>query len=119
LRIKHGVAEVQIGRGGVEAGLYSQRQPGFAALFEALAQVARADDLRRALLEQVHLFVYGQKGGHVVFQYKVRNLRGSFAASAAAFVLHYFNGRVFEDSTLTALRFQHHRRNEDGRPPSR
>ena len=56
---QHGVAEVQVGRGGVEAGLDAQRATGFAALFKALAKVADADDLRRALLEQVHLFVYG------------------------------------------------------------
>jgi hypothetical protein len=68
---QHGVAEVQVGRGGVKAGFDAQRASGFAALFEALAQVGDADNLRRALLEQVHLFVYGQKRGHDVFQYKV------------------------------------------------
>ena len=47
---QHGVAEVQVGRGGVEAGLYAQRAAGFAAVFKALAQVADADDLRRAFL---------------------------------------------------------------------
>ena len=56
---QHGVAQVQVGRGGVEAGFHAQRAAGFAAVFQALAQVADADDLRRALLEQVHLFVYG------------------------------------------------------------
>ena len=71
-----GVAQVQVGRGGVKAGLDAQRAAGFAALFEALAQVADADDLRCAFLEQVHLFVDrrkigGRKRTHVVFKYKV------------------------------------------------
>ena len=56
---QHGVAQVQVGRGGVKAGLYAQRPAGFAALFQALAQIGDADDLRRAFLEQIHLFVYG------------------------------------------------------------
>jgi hypothetical protein len=55
---QHGVAQVQVRRGGVEAGLHAQRAAGLAAVFKALAQVADADDLRGALFEQVHLFVY-------------------------------------------------------------
>ena len=58
---QHGVAQVQVGRGGVEAGFDAQRAAGFAAVFKALAEVADADNLRRALLEQVHLFVYRRK----------------------------------------------------------
>jgi hypothetical protein len=53
------MTEVQVGSGGVEADFNPQRPAGFAAFFKALSQVARADDLRRAFLEQVHLFVYG------------------------------------------------------------
>ena len=34
-----GVAEMQVGRGGVKAGLNAQRAAGFAALFETLAEV--------------------------------------------------------------------------------
>jgi hypothetical protein len=41
------MTEVQVGRGGVEAGLDAQRASGFAALFEALPQVARTDDRLR------------------------------------------------------------------------
>ncbi len=55
---QHGVAQVQVGRSGVEAGLHAQRLAGLAAFFKALAQVAYPDNLRGALLEQVHLFVY-------------------------------------------------------------
>jgi hypothetical protein len=69
-----GVAQVQVGRGGVEADFDAQRAGGFAALFKALAQVGDADNLRRALLEQIKLFVYGQEVGHVVYQYKFRGL---------------------------------------------
>ena len=58
---QHRVAQVQVGSGGVEAGLYAQRAAGFAALFQAFAQVGDADDLRGALFEQVHLFVYGRE----------------------------------------------------------
>jgi hypothetical protein len=68
---QHSVSQVQIGRSGVKAGFYAQRPSGFAAVFEALAQVAYADNLFRALLEQVHLFVYWQKLAHLVFKYKV------------------------------------------------
>ena len=71
---QHGVAEVQIGRGGIESRLHAQRPSGFAALFQALAQVAHANNLRRALLQQIHLFVYRQKRAHVIFEYKVAAL---------------------------------------------
>ena len=56
---QHGVAQVQIGCRGVEPRLHAQRAPGLAAIFEALAQVGYADNLRRALLQQIHLFIYG------------------------------------------------------------
>jgi hypothetical protein len=50
---EHGVAEMEVGRGGVEAGFDAEGAAGFAALFEALAQVADADDFCCAFLEQV------------------------------------------------------------------
>jgi hypothetical protein len=68
---QHSVSQVQIGGSGVKAGFYAQWPSGFAAIFKAFAQVAHADDFLRALLEQVHLFVYWQKLAHLVFQYKV------------------------------------------------
>ena len=58
---EHGVAEVQVGRGGVESGLHAEGTAGFARFFEALAQIGDADDLRRALLEVVQLFVDGEE----------------------------------------------------------
>jgi len=58
---EHRVAQVEIGRGGVEAGFDAEGAAGLAAFFEALAEVGDADDFRGAFLEQVHLFVYGQK----------------------------------------------------------
>ena len=58
---QHGVAQVQIRRSRIESRLHPQRPSGFAALFQALAQVAHADNLRRALLEQVHLFIDREK----------------------------------------------------------
>ncbi len=63
---EHGVAQVQVGRGRIESGLHAQGAAGFAAVFKALAQVAHADDLRRAFLKQVHLFVYWQEMIHVI-----------------------------------------------------
>ena len=56
---EHGVAQVQVGRGGVESGFDAEGAAGFAAVFEALAQVGDADDFGGALLKEVHLFVYG------------------------------------------------------------
>ena len=58
---EHGVAEVQVGGGGVEAGFDAQGAAGFAAVFKALAEVADADDFGGAFLEQIHLFVYRQE----------------------------------------------------------
>ena len=72
---QHGVAQVQVGRGGIEADLDAQRAAGFAAIFQALAQIADANDLCRALLEQVHLFVYWFERVHLVIQYKFRCVR--------------------------------------------
>ena len=68
---QHSVAQVQVGRGRVEAGFHAQRAAGLAALFKALAEVADADDLGGAFLEQVELVGDGWEGGHVVFKYKV------------------------------------------------
>ena len=45
-----GVAQMQIGRGGVEAGLHAQRATGSArGLYQALAQILFANDLGKAL----------------------------------------------------------------------
>jgi len=60
---------------GSKPALMRRGRPVLAALFEALAQVARADDLRCALLEQVHLFVYGQKFWHVSSSINFAGLR--------------------------------------------
>ena len=56
---QHRVAQVQVGRSWVEPRLHTQRPSRFTAFFQALAKVGHADNLRRALLKQVHLFVYG------------------------------------------------------------
>ena len=55
---EHRVAEVQVGRGRVEAGFDAQWLAGEARGFEAFAQVGEADDLGRAFLEQVELVFY-------------------------------------------------------------
>jgi len=66
---------VQVGRGGVKAGLDAQRAASLAALFQALAQVAYADDFSRTLLKKIKLFVYRWKRAHAVFQYTVASIR--------------------------------------------
>ncbi len=55
---QHRVPQVQVRRSRVEPRLHAQRPSGFAALFKPLAQVAHADNLRRALFQQIHLFIY-------------------------------------------------------------
>ncbi len=55
---QYGMPEVQVRRGGIETRLYAKGAARLAAVFEALAEVAYADDFRRALLQQVHLLVY-------------------------------------------------------------
>ena len=51
---QHGVAEMQVRRGGIEAGFHAQR---LALLDEALPQVLFADQFRQALLQIDDLFV--------------------------------------------------------------
>ena len=46
-----GVAQVQIGRGGVEARLHAQRPAGLGGEHQPLAQILFANDLRHAFAE--------------------------------------------------------------------
>ena len=71
---EHGVAEVEIGSGGIESGFDAERAAGFERVREALAEVADADDFGGAFLEQVELLVDGWEGGHVDYKYTVPNL---------------------------------------------
>ena len=61
---QHGVAEVQVGRGGIESGLDAQRLAGLAGVFQALAQIRFANDLGSALLDVVELLVNGTEVRH-------------------------------------------------------
>ena len=61
---EHGVAEMQIGRGGIEAGLHAHGLAGLAGFLQALAQVALADDFRRALAQVGKLLVNGWERRH-------------------------------------------------------
>ena len=54
---EHGVAQVQIGRGGIETGLHAHGLARRARLLQPLAQVALANDLRRALAQVGELLV--------------------------------------------------------------
>ncbi len=52
------VSQVQIRRRRVKPRLHAQRRARLAALFQALSQIAHANNLRRTLLQQIHLLVY-------------------------------------------------------------
>ena len=54
---QHGVAQVQIGRRRIEAGLHAQRTAGLLGLDQALAQVFFADQVGQPFLEVRQLFV--------------------------------------------------------------
>ena len=54
---EHGVAQVQVGRGGIEAGLDAQRLAGLQRLFEALAQIALTNDFDRTFAQVGQLLV--------------------------------------------------------------
>ena len=58
---EHGVAEVQVGRGGIESGFDAHGLAGGERLLEALAQVALANDFGRALAQVGQLLVDGQE----------------------------------------------------------
>ena len=56
---QHGVAQVQVGRGGIEPRFDAQLASGLFALDQALAQILFADDLRHPLPQVRELFVDG------------------------------------------------------------
>ena len=64
-----GVAKVEIGRGGVEAGLDAHGLAGGDGLADALFEGFEGEDLGGAFGDEVELVFYGGKG-HVVFKYK-------------------------------------------------
>ena len=53
------VAEMEIRRGGIEAGFHAQRAAGGTRLFEPGAQLGQRNNFRSAFLEVFELFVYG------------------------------------------------------------
>ena len=57
-----GVAQVQIGRGGVEAGLHAQGPTLARGLCQPFAQILFTNDLGEALFEIGELFVDGEHG---------------------------------------------------------
>jgi predicted DNA-binding protein (MmcQ/YjbR family) len=67
---EHGVAEVQIGSGGIESRFDAQGLAGFEGGLKALAQIGDADDFGCAFLEQVKLFVDGSEVCHCSEQYR-------------------------------------------------
>ena len=56
---QHGVAQVQVRRGGVETGFDAQFAACFGGLYEAFAQILFADNLRHAFAQVGQLFVDG------------------------------------------------------------
>ena len=81
---KHGVAQVQIGRGGIEARLHAQRTAGLGGFREARLQVLFADDLREALLQVGELFGDGSKGHFTIVNMKALVLMTLLISAAAA-----------------------------------
>ena len=58
---QHSMAQVQVGRSGIEPGFDAQRAARFARLFQAVLQVFFPDDLGEALLQIRELFSNGGK----------------------------------------------------------
>ncbi len=58
---EHRMAQMEVGRRRVKAGLHAQGAAGLARFFQTLAQIGDADDLRCALLQVVQLFVDGRE----------------------------------------------------------
>ena len=67
---QHGVAQVQIGRGGIEAGLHAQRTAGLGGFGEARFQILFADDFREAFFQIRQLFGNGGKGHFTIVNMK-------------------------------------------------
>ena len=63
---QHGVAEMEIGRGGIEAGFHPQRLAGGERLLQLGAQLGLLHNFRGALLDVGQLFVNGRERGHRV-----------------------------------------------------
>ena len=61
---KHGVAQVKVGRGRIEAGLNAQRTVGLGGKHQPLAEIFFANNLRHALAEVSKLFVDGHKNNY-------------------------------------------------------
>jgi hypothetical protein len=66
---EHGVAEVEVGGGGIESGFDAEGLAGFAGGLEAIAEVLLADYFGGTFFEEVELLVdgeevVGEKGGH-------------------------------------------------------
>jgi len=64
------VAEMEVGRGGVEAGLDAERASGLAGFFETGAQVFEWDDLGGTFGEERELVFYGRETLHLVLSIK-------------------------------------------------
>ena len=63
------MAEVEVGGGGIEAGLDSHGLAGGDGLADALFEGIEGENLGGAFGDEVELVFYGGKG-HVVFKYK-------------------------------------------------
>jgi len=59
---QHRVAEMQVRRGGIEAGLDSKRLACFNGFLQSAGQVFFVDDLRRAAFDDLKLFLGGGHG---------------------------------------------------------
>jgi hypothetical protein len=69
---EHGVTEMQIGRGGVEADLHDQRLTGLLRSFELRAQFFPADDVDASFGEIAELFVCGHASAYYILYAPLR-----------------------------------------------
>ena len=89
----NGMAEVQVGRGGIDAKLHAERLTGGAGTLEFGAQLIFADDFRYTFAESGELFIDGAKcfrGGHSLML-RSPNLRSFIRQPAASLGMSIFN----------------------------
>ncbi len=76
---QHRMAEMQVGRSGIESRLHAHGLAGGERLLDPLAQVALADDLRRAFAQVGELLVNRREWRHVLdyrsFEFQVSSFK--------------------------------------------
>ena len=79
---QHGMAKMQVRRGGIEPGFHAQRLAGSEGLLQFRAQLGLANDFRAAFLDVGQLFVNRGEGWHRSIIRNRENWRGLSTAVA-------------------------------------